>query len=69
MLRLKMAPAHSSMEWEGFQKPMTLTDELQTADGESVFFKGVVSGRSNMLQWKASHLRIYKQHKLELMGH
>lgn len=59
-----MAPAHSSMESEGFQKFMTLTNELQTADGDCV-----VSDRSNMLQWKAPHPRIYEQHKLELMGH
>lgn len=67
MLGFEMAPAHSSMECEGIQKPMTLTNKLQTADGESAFFKGVVSGRSNMLQWKGPHPRIYEQHKLELM--
>lgn len=33
-----------------------------------VFFKDVIPDRSAALQWKATHPRVYGQHKLHLMG-
>lgn len=36
--------------------------------GWEVFFTGMASGSSTRLQWKATHLRIYGQDKLDLMA-
>ena len=33
-------------------------------DGEPVFYKGINSGRLVVLQWTATYLRVWKQHKL-----
>lgn len=49
----------------------SLAEELWANDsyweGESVFLKDVVPGRSAALQGKAMHPRVYGQHKLDLM--
>lgn len=43
--------------------------QLTTArEGKSVFFHGVASESSIMLQLKDTHSRVYEQQKLDLMG-
>lgn len=37
--------------------------------GESVFFKGVASGRSTRLHWKAAYPGIYEWHKMDSVGY
>jgi hypothetical protein len=34
----------------------------------SVFLRSVASGKLAMLQWKAAHLRIWEEHKLDSIG-
>lgn len=46
-----------------------LAEELQVAnqDGELLFFKGVVLGKWNTVQWMITYLRVYRQKKLDFM--
>jgi hypothetical protein len=38
-------------------------------EGESVFFKDIAPGKSTLVHLMASHPRVYRQHRLDIMGY
>lgn len=43
--------------------------QVMASGKESIFFKGVVFGRSTTIQWLSPLLGVYRQHKLDSMGY
>lgn len=62
-LRLAKASQCSSTEWGSFPEPQCLLRM-----GESVFFKGVASGRMDALRWVVPNLELNEERRLERLG-